>query len=395
VTGTPAVIEHDQALDDLFVVDVSPTMPGHFCTMILGDLGARVIKVERPKGDHSRSGLPGSFESVNRNKEGITLDLKQPGAQEVFHRLAARADIVVEGFRPGVVKRLGIDYETLKAIQPRLIYCSISGYGQFGPYRDWPGHDPNYLGIAGVLSLAGDPWGPPEGLVGASMADLSGSWFAVISILAALRSRDRFGVGQSVDVSLTDTSYSLMQSRMVEYLVNEQPSKADLMSRPGIGLFEAKDGRYLTIAALEDYFWKDLCAVVGRDDWATDEEFATNRARRKRGREIRSGLEAVFLERDRDEWLSLLFEAGVPCAPSNDLGEAAIDPHAVERDLVQSMLHPTMGVIPQIRFPVLLSETPAVMTRRPPLLGEHTDDLLRELGYDDGEVSNLHVSGAV
>jgi crotonobetainyl-CoA:carnitine CoA-transferase CaiB-like acyl-CoA transferase len=364
--------------------------------MILADLGARVVKVERPgTGDYSRSSYPGSFESVNRNKEGLTLDLKQPAAREVLRRLVAKADVVLEGFRPGVVARLGADYETLRAVKPDLVYCSISGYGQDGPYRDLSGHDPNYLAVAGVLSLAGDPAGPPEGVVGASMADLSGSWFATIAILAALRARDRHGIGQYIDVALADSSYALMQSRMVEYLVNGRPDKQTLMARPGIGLFETSDGRYLTIGAAEDHFWRSLCGVMGLDDWVDDKRFQTPVQRRQHGSLIRTRLRETFLREPRDEWLERLRAAGVPCSPVNDLGEAAEDAHAKARRIVEWIEHPTLGRIPQVRFPALLSGTPATTRTRPPLLGEHTEAILQELGYDQQGVKQLREAGAV
>lgn len=384
------------ALDDITVIDLSPMMPGHFCTMILADLGARVIKVERPgTGDYSRSAYPGSFESVNRNKEGLTLNLKHPDAKEVLRRLVARADVVVEGFRPGVAERLGAGYPALQRINPRLVYCSISGYGQDGPYRDLSGHDPNYLAVAGVLSLAGDPDGPPEGVVGASMADLSGAWFAAMSVLAALRARDRHGVGQYIDVALADTSYALMQSRLVEFLVNGRPSKATLMARPGIGLFETSDALYLTVGAAENHFWDALCSVAGLDDWVGDSRFANPRQRRQHGALIRERLRNVFLTRTREEWLAALRAAGVPCAPVNDLGEAADDPHALAREVVQWQDHPVLGRLPQVRFPALLSATPASIRTRPPLLGEHTDAILRDLGYTEQEIETMKEAGAL
>jgi formyl-CoA transferase len=364
--------------------------------MILADLGARVIKVERPNvGDSSRSGLPGAFESVNRNKEGLTLNLKDPMAQEVLQRLVAQADVLVEGFRPGVVERLGADYATLIAKQPKLVYCSLSGYGQYGPYRDMSGYDPNYLAIAGVLSLAGDPCGPPEGFVGAPIADLAGAWFAAISILASLHACARHGIGQYIDIALGDASYALMQSRMVEYLVNGHPDKQAMLSRPGIGVFETADSKYLTIGAAEDHFWDALCEALGLDPWRVDDRFATNRSRREHGREIRDGLTKAFLSRPLEEWLEVLHGVGVPTAPVNSLGEAADDPHARARELVQWIDHPVIGRLPQIRFPGLLSETPATIRERPPLLGEHTDSILRELGYSDTGIGELRAAGAV
>jgi crotonobetainyl-CoA:carnitine CoA-transferase CaiB-like acyl-CoA transferase len=386
------------ALDDLVVVDLSLMMPGQYCGMILADLGARVVKVERPgTGDFSRSALVGTFEAVNRNKRALTLDLKQPPAQEALHRLVANADVFLEGFRPGVAARLAADYETLRHVNPRLVYCSISGYGQTGPYRDRTGHDPNYLAVAGVLGLAGDPDGPPQGVVGASMADLSGAFFAAISVLAALRARDRHGIGQYIDMSLTDASYALMASRLVEYLLNGQPSKSELMSRPGIGAFETSDGRYLTVAGVEDHFWAALARLIGRAEWIDDPRFATTRERRKagHGREIRAALSAAFRTRPRDAWLRDLETAGVPCAPVNSLAEAAEDVHARAREIVQWVAHPTLGQVPQVRFPGLLSETPATIRSRPPLLGEHTDAILAELDYSPEHIAELHARGAI
>lgn len=384
------------ALADICVIDLSPMMPGHFCSMILADLGARVITVERPGTGHfSRTTIRGSFESVNRNKESLTLDLKQPAAQEVLHRVARNADVVLEGFRPGVVSRLGADYQMLRSMKPDLIYCAISGYGQDGPYRDLPGHDPNYLAVAGVLSLAGDPLGPPEGVTGASMADLSGAWFATIAILAALRARDRYGIGQYIDVALADTSYALMQSRMVEYLVNGRPSKEALMARPGIGLFEARDGSFISIGAAENHFWRSLCTVLGLAEWGLAGRFATPAGRRQHGQEIREKLRAVFLRESSAHWLRQLRDAGVPCARVNDLGAAARDPHAVARKIIEWTEHPDFGTIPSVRFPPIMSATPATTRTRAPMLGEHTDALLSEFGYSPEEIRELHDAHAV
>lgn len=384
------------ALEGITVIDACGMMPGQFTAMILGDLGARVIKVERPgTGDFARTTVPGNFEAVNRNKESVTLDLKRPEAREVLHRLVGRADVFMEGFRPGVTARLGADYETLKAVKPDLIYLSLSGYGQTGPYRDRTGHDPNYLAVAGVLWLAGDPDGPPEGVVGASMADLGGTFWSAICILAALQARNRHGLGQYIDVALADAAYSLMTSRMVEYLLAGRPGKEVVMSRPGIGIFECADGRYLSIAAVEDHFWEGLCRVLGKPEWLSDPRFATNRERRKHGPEIRAALPPIFKTRPLPEWLDELVAAGVPAAPVNDLGEAAEDHHAKAREILQWIDHPVIGRLPQVRFAGLLSETPARIRVRPPLLGEHTDPVLAELGYSPTEVAGLRSSGVI
>ena len=386
-----------QVLDDITVVDISPMLPGHFCSMILGDLGARVIKIERPiTGDYSRhNGLAGSFESVNRNKESLTLNLKTADAQRVLHRLIQKADVIVEGFRPGVAARLRCDFELAREIRPKIIYCSISGFGSTGPYRDLPGHDPNYLSYAGVLSLAGEPNGPPSSYVGVSMADLSAAWFAAISVLAAIRARDRHSFGQYIDMSLTDASYALIQNRMTEYLVNDGIEKSDLMSRPGIGLFVASDGLSLTVAAIEQHFWVSLCRAVEADDLLEDPALQSVLQRRTQGERIRSRLEDIFTSKTRDDWLQELQSVGVPCAPVNSLGEASRDPNAIARRIVESVDHPVFGKLPIVRFPPIMSKTPATIRRRPPLLGEHTDDILRELDFSPLEIEELVRNGCV
>jgi crotonobetainyl-CoA:carnitine CoA-transferase CaiB-like acyl-CoA transferase len=394
VNGLPSATGK-AALSGVTVIDLCAMMPGQFAAMILGDLGARVIKVERPKvGDFGRHTVKGSHESVNRNKESITLDLKQPAAQEVLRRMVATADVLLEGYRPGVTARLGADYESLSAVNPRLVYCSLSGYGQFGPYTQRVGHDPNYLALAGVLWLAGDPNGPPEGVLGASMADLSGTYIAAISVLAALLARSLHGNGQYIDVALSDAAYGLMTSRMVEYVMNGRPSKAQVMARPGIGVFETEDGLYVSLAAVEDHFWVAFCREVGRDDWLNDPRLRTNAQRREHAQEIRSQLPDIFKTRTRDEWVHDLDAAGVCVSPVNDLGEALVDAHARAREVTEWLEHPVLGRIPQMRFPGLLYGTPATIRSRPPTLGEHTVTVLAGLGYSMGEIEELGRVGA-
>lgn len=227
------------------------------------------------------------------------------------------------------------------------------------------------------------------------MADLSGAWFATIAILAALRAREKHGIGQYIDVALADTSYALMQSRMVEYLVNDCPSKEVLMARPGIGLFETRDGSFISIGAAENHFWRSLCTVLGLAEWGLAERFATSVGRRHHGREIREKLRASFLQENSAHWLKQLRDAGVPCAQVNDLGAAARDPHAVARKIIEWTDHPDFGTIPSVRFPPIMSATPATTRMRAPMLGEHTDALLAESGYSAEEIRQLHDAHAV
>lgn len=385
------------ALDGVTVLDFSPMLPGQTCSMILGDLGARIICVEHPDGGHysRRLGLPASFESVNRNKESITVDLKNPAGRTIAQQLAASADVVLEGFRPGVAARLEIDYPLLSKANTRLVYCAISGYGQDGAWRDLPGHDPNYLAVAGVLSLAGEPSGPPSADLGTSIADLAAGWFATIAILAALRERDNSGVGQYIDMAMADAAFALVQNRMTESLANADLDKARLMGRPGVGLFEAADGLHLTVGAVEDKFWTALCTLMGAEDLIADPGLQTTRQRRVRGDELRRRLATEFRQRPRDEWIELLRRHDIPCAPVYSLREAAASDYARERHLIEEVAHPGFDRLGLLRFPPVLSRTPGVIRTRPPLLGEHTDAILAELGHSSAAISRLHSSGAV
>jgi crotonobetainyl-CoA:carnitine CoA-transferase CaiB-like acyl-CoA transferase len=336
------------ALEGLLVVELAPSLPGQLTCMVLGDLGARVVKVERPEGDPARHRAHGRFEAVNRNKESLVLDLKAEAGRERLRRLTDCADVLIEGFRPGVAARLGVGPEALTAANPRLVYCSISGYGQTGPLRDLPGHEKNFLGLSGVLSTIGEP-DRPEARIGVSIADVVAALAAATAVLAALRARERDGRGQVVDLALADACYLLATTRLFDALVGGvDPTAA--YDRPGMGVFGAADGRLLTLAAAGDEERDRLFALTGPD--------------------IAAGIRTA----PRDEWLRRLSEAGISSGPLNDLREAAAEPQAQARGILR-WLETDAGRLPQVLFPALLSETPAAIRRPPPRLDEHDPDL--------------------
>jgi crotonobetainyl-CoA:carnitine CoA-transferase CaiB-like acyl-CoA transferase len=387
-------------LDGVIVLDLTRLLPGAVATMMLGDFGADVIKIEEPGiGDparQSRAGIkqPGAyFLATNRNKRSIAINLKQPAGRDIFLELAKEADVVVEGFRPGVMDRLGIGYETLKEINPRLIYCAITGYGQGGPYRGKAGHDINYISIAGLLGVNGMKDGPPM-IPGVQIADLAGgSMHAVIGILLALQMRERSGEGQLVDVSMMDGSLAMMFVPFAAYLANGAQPRRGAEGLSGryacYRVYETQDGRYLALGALEPKFWENACRVLGREDFI-DQQFVDDEQS-----ECIRALSEIFRAKRADEWLAA-FEGVDTCLTLvKDIAEMIDDPQVKSRGLISEIDHPSAGRIKQIAPTVKLSATPGEMRSPPPLLGEHTSEVLKELGYTDEMINKLSRDGVI
>ncbi len=378
-------------LEGIRVLDLSQLYPGPLCTMVLADLGAEVIKVEPPgTGDHART-FRFLFNQINRNKKSIALNLKHPGAQEAFRRLARTADVVVEGFRPGTTARLGVDYETLKALNPRIIYCSISGFGQDGPYRDRPGHDINYMAMGGVLGLTRDKEGNPV-VPGFEVADIASALNSVIAIQAALLARDKTGEGQYVDIAMLDCVVFLLHNSIGPYLeTGEVPTINPLHATPHYGIFETADAKYLVIGiAHEDWFWNGLCDALGLEDAK-----GLNTPQRILGKaELLPRVEEAVAKLNLEEALRLLGANDVPCCALPRIDEALDDPQVRHRGMVVRVGEGE-GAIRQLGSPYKLSRTPPRFLTPPPELGQHSEELLREIGMEEEEICRLREEGAI
>jgi crotonobetainyl-CoA:carnitine CoA-transferase CaiB-like acyl-CoA transferase len=381
-------------LDGITVLDLTRLLPGAVATMMLGDFGARVIKIEEPGiGDparHSRAGIkqPGAyFLATNRNKRSIAINLKQVEGREIFLKLVRTADVVVEGFRPGVMGRLGIGYEILKQINPRLIYCAITGYGQEGPYREKAGHDINYISIAGLLGMNGMRSGPPV-IPGVQIADLAGGGLhAVIGILLGLEARHLTGEGQMVDVSMMDGSLAMMYVPFAAYLANDtQPQRGaeGLTGRYACyHIYETKDGRFLSLGALESKFWENACRVLGREDFI-ELHFSDGRQE-----EMIDALAEIFRGKNADEWFTE-FEGVDTCIMLvKDIAEMVDDPQVRHRGLIAEIDDPVAGKLKQIAPTLKLSSTPGELRSPPPRLGQHTHEILASLGYTDEFIEQM------
>lgn len=401
-----------QPVEDIRVLDMSRALAGPFCTMMLGDLGADVIKVELPRlGDESRGwgppfvgkpseSYPGEstyYLSINRSKRSLTVNLKSPEGKEIIKQLATVSDVLVENFRTGTLDKMGLGYEHLKAINPRLIYCSITGYGRTGPYAERPGYDFVMQAEGGIMGVTGPVEGPPF-RVGVSLVDITTGMFAATAILAALRARDFSGEGQLLDLSLLDSSVAILANVAANYTIaGVEPRRmgnAHFNIAP-YEVFHARD-RWFVLGAANARQWEMLCEVIGKPEISTDARFATNQDRVANRIALQEVLNEAFAARDAMEWVTRLNEVGIPSGLINSIADVFSHPQALDRQLRIEIEHPTAGLLGFPGYPYKMSKTPAQAHRPPPLLGEHNEEVLRDLlGYSLEEVAQLRERGAI
>ena len=402
------------ALEGIRILELVHLPPGELCTMILGDFGAEIIKVEAlPQTSGRGAGLyagadaeslkaAAAFNALNRNKKSIRINLKSEEGRQVFYRLVKDADVIVEGFRPGAVKRMGADYETVKKINPRIIYCSLSGYGQDGPYNQYPGHDINYISIAGALNLIGWP-GQPPAIPLNFIADFAGaSMHGAVGILAALFAREKTGKGQYVDISYTDSVITLMTFFLQQYfaagLKFPRGEWALAGAYPYYKTYETKDGKLISLGCLEPWFWENLCKAIGRDDlkpYCFNPLHFIQKPDDSKWSEVENELKKIFHTKNRDEWFDLLIKHDVPAGKVNTLDEVFADPQLLHRKMLLEFDHPKLGKVKHPGIAIKLSDTPGKVRSLAPYSGEHTDEVLLSAGYTKSDLEQLRKANAI
>ena len=388
-----------KALEGIRVLDLTRALAGPFCTLMLGDNGADVIKVEIPgTGDDTRKWGPpfigeesAYYLSINRNKRSLTLNLQDAQAQEVFMKLAKDIDVVVENFTPGVMGRFGLDYDAVKAVSPKVVYCSISGFGQDGPYRNRPAYDQIMQGVGGLMSITGEPDGEPQ-KIGIAVTDIGAGMWSAFAIMAALHHREKSGEGQYIDISMLDAQVAWLTYQAAFFFANGEAPKRMGAAHPTLVPYQAfmcNDGKYINVAVGSERIWGRFCQGMGREDLKDHPDYATNSVRVNHRGAMVSMLQEIFLTRPVAEWVEDLQAANVPCGPINDLADVFADPQVLARNMYLEMAHPTLGTIKQTGLPIKFSLTPGGLDRHPPLLGEHNQEILQSLGYSDADVQSL------
>ena len=388
-----------KALQDIQVLDLTRALAGPFCTLMLGDYGADVIKIEIPEtGDDTRHWGPpfigdesAYFLSINRNKRSLTLNFKEQEAINIFLKLVEKADVVVENFTPGVMKRFGLDYEAVKAINPSIIYCSISGFGQDGPYQNRPAYDQIMQGVSGLMSITGEPDGEPQ-KVGIAVSDIGAGMWAAFAVMTALHHRSNSGDGQHIDISMLDAQVAWMTYQAAYFFANEEPPKRLGAAHPTLVPYQAfmsQDGKYVNVAVGSERLWERFCEGVNRMDLKDDPNFAQNGDRVRNRSTLVPLLQEYFLTQPADYWVNALQAVNVPAGPINDLADVFSDPQILHREMLVEIPHPTLKSIKQTGLPLKFSVTPGAFDKHPPLLGEHNEEILNSLGYSAQDIADL------